>query len=179
MLGVWIPAKELEKKRDSTDPLWGIPTRGQGLGVLDAFDTPGQAPLLRILLGLFPKKPPYTPPSQATPPERQGALRPLPCVLPTCVPFDQHRNIKRPLYTGACVCHQVGEGVIKAEKLLCSGELGVGGASGTVVAPVRVLSVVCEWAECVGLWARHWLATRLQPGPSSSNSALSVLLFHS
>ena len=39
----------------------------------------------------------YTP-SQATPPKRQGALHPLPYVLPTCVLFDQHRNIKRPLF---------------------------------------------------------------------------------
>lgn len=29
--------------------------------MLDAHDTPGQAPLLRRLLGLFPKNPPHTP----------------------------------------------------------------------------------------------------------------------
>ena len=49
--------------------------------------------------------PTYTP-LQTTPPKRQGALCPLPYVLPTCVLFDQHRNIKRPLFTGPCVCQQ-------------------------------------------------------------------------
>lgn len=42
--------------------------------------------------------PTYTP-SQAPLPRGRGPPPP-PRVLPTCVSFDQHRNIKRPLYTG-------------------------------------------------------------------------------
>ena len=65
--------------------------------------------------------PTYTP-SQATLPKRQGALRPLPYVLPTCVLFDQHRNIKRPLFTGPCVCQQ-GRGGRSGQQGLLEGHL--------------------------------------------------------
>ncbi|ELK00317.1 MyoD family inhibitor [Pteropus alecto] len=142
MLGVWIPAKELEKKRDSTDPLWGISTRGQGLGVLDAFDTPGQAPLLRILLGLFPKKPPHTPLHKAPLPRGRGPSAPSPVYSPPVFRLTS-TEILNVLYTPGPVCvTRWGRGGIKAEGLLCSGELGAGGASRTVGAPAGALSVV-------------------------------------
>lgn len=48
MLGVWLPEQELgnEKGRLHRPPM-GDPRQGQGLGVLGARDSPGQAPLLR------------------------------------------------------------------------------------------------------------------------------------
>lgn len=107
-------------------PPMGDPDLGHGLGVLDAHDTPGQAPLLRRPPWTISQEPPTYTPSQATPPERQGALRPLPYVLPTCVLFDQHRNIKRPLFTGPCVCHQ-GEGGKALKWKDCSEGPGEGG----------------------------------------------------
>lgn len=95
-------------KKDSPQTPYGGPQPRANAGCVDTSDRPGPAPLLRRLLGRFLKRTPHTPPHKPPLP-RQGALRPLPCVLPTCVLFDQHRNIKRPLFTGPCVCHQ-GEG---------------------------------------------------------------------
>lgn len=68
--GVWLPEKPGKNGGwDSTDPLWGTPTQGEGLGVWGAHDSPGQAPLLRRPPRMNSQKtPPHTRPSQVTPP---------------------------------------------------------------------------------------------------------------
>lgn len=116
--------KSWKKVRLSTDPLWGTPTQGQGLGVSDAHNTPGLAPLLRRLLGYFPRIP-HIHPSQATPPERQGALCPLPMYSPPVFRLTS-TEILNVLYSPGPVCvAKMREGRnIKAERSLCWGSLG-------------------------------------------------------
>lgn len=84
-LGVWIPAKELGKKvRLSPQTPYGGPQLKAKDRVCLILNTPGQAPLLRRLLGLFPKKPPHTPLHKPPLPRGRGPSAPSPCTPHLC-----------------------------------------------------------------------------------------------
>lgn len=95
--------KSWKKSETPQTPYGGIPTQGQGLGVLDAFDTPGQSLLLRILLGLFPKKPPHTPLHKPPLPRGRGPSAPSPVYSPPVFRLTS-TEILNVLYTPGPVC---------------------------------------------------------------------------
>ena len=123
-LGVWIPAKELEKKvrLSPQTPYGGPQLKAKDWVCLMLTQHPRPGPSAEKTPWTISQETPTYTPSQATLPKRQGALRPLPYVLPTCVLFDQHRNIKRPLFTGPCVCQQ-GRGGRSGQRGLLEGRL--------------------------------------------------------
>lgn len=74
----WKKSKTLHR------PPMGDPNLRPRTGCVDARGTPGQAPLLRRLLGLFTKKPPHTPLHKPPLPRSRGPLPPPLCTPHLC-----------------------------------------------------------------------------------------------